>query len=109
MVSGIPVDKLNNVLVVLTAITVVVSIKIVGVLLVSSLLVVPAAASLQISKNFKETMIFSTLFAILSVVTGLISSYYFNIATGGAIVLVSIFLFVAVMIYKNYKGYTLQI
>lgn len=109
MVSGIPVDKLNNILVVLTAITVVVSIKIVGILLVSSLLVVPAATSLQISKNFKETMILSTLFAILSVVTGLISSYYFNIATGGAIVLVSIFLFVVVMIYKNYKGYALQI
>lgn len=103
MVSGIPVDKLNDALVVLTAITVVISIKIVGVLLVSSLLVVPAATSLQISKNFKETILFSTVFAILSVVTGLISSYYFNIATGGAIVLVSIVVFAVVMLYKNYN------
>jgi len=103
MVSGIPVDKLNDVLVVLTAITVVISIKIVGVLLVSSLLVVPAATSLQISKNFKETILFSTVFAILSVITGLISSYYFNIATGGAIVLVSIVFFIGITLYKNFE------
>ncbi|MCZ7399742.1 MAG: metal ABC transporter permease [Candidatus Methanoperedens sp.] len=102
IVSGIPVDKLNDALVILTAITVVVSIKIVGILLVSSLLVVPTAISLQISKNFKETILFSTVFAILSVVTGLISSYYFNIATGGAIVLVSIIFFIAITLYKNY-------
>lgn len=101
MVSGIPVDKLNNALVVLTAITVVISIKIVGVLLVSSLLVVPTATSLQISKNFKETILFSAMFAIFSVVVGLFGSYYFNIATGGAIVLVSIVFFVAVMLYKK--------
>ncbi len=100
-VSGIPVDMLNNALVVLTAITVVVSIKIVGILLVSSLLVVPVATSLLVSRNFKKTMFFSAVFAILSVVVGLIVSYYFNIATGGAIVLISIILFAAVMLYKN--------
>lgn len=102
-VSGISVDVLNNVLVVLTAITVVISIKIVGILLVSSLLVVPVATSLLISKNFRGTMLLSMAFAILSVVIGLTGSYYFNIATGGAIVIVSIVFFVAVMLSKNLK------
>lgn len=102
-VSGIPSDILNNALVVLTAITVVASIKIVGILLVSSLLVVPAATSLQISKNFKETILFSIVLSILSVAVGLISSYYFNIATGGAIVLVSIIFFAAILLYKNWR------
>ncbi len=102
-VSGIPVDVLNNALVVLTAITVVVSIKIVGILLVSSLLVVPSATSLLLSRNFKETLLFSTVFAVIAVFFGLIGSYYFNIATGGAIVLVSIVLFVAVMLYKKFR------
>ncbi len=106
MVSGIPVDKLNNALFVLTAITVVISIKIVGVLLVSSLLVVPAATSLLIAGNFKETILFSIMFAVFSVLAGLISSYYFNIATGGAIVFVTIILFVMVLFYKNSKGVT---
>jgi zinc transport system permease protein len=101
-VSGIPVNTLNNVLVVLTAITVVVSIKIVGILLVSSLLVIPVATSLQVSKNFKGTITISIVAAILSVFVGLISSYYFNIATGGAIVLVSIVIFITVMMYKKF-------
>ena len=100
--SGIPVEKLNNLLVVLTAITLVVSLKIVGVLLVSSLLVVPVAASLQISRSFRETMLFSIVFAIFSVITGLIGSYYFNLAAGGAIVMVSVIVFLIVMIFKNY-------
>lgn len=100
--SGIPAEKLNTLLVVLTAITVVVSLKIVGILLVSSLLVVPVAASLQISRNFRETILSSMIFAILSVVAGLIISFYFNLAAGGAIVLTSVIIFLIVMIYKNY-------
>lgn len=100
--SGIPVEKLNNLLVVLTAITVVVSLKIVGILLVSSLLVVPVATSLQISRSFRETMLFSTLFAVFAVITGLIGSFYFNLAAGGAIVMVSVIVFVIVMVFKNY-------
>jgi len=102
--SGIPVEKLNTLLVVLTAITVVISLKIVGILLVSSLLVVPVATSLQISRNFKETILISMIFAILSVVVGLIISFYFNLASGGAIVLTSVIVFLIVMIYKNRIG-----
>ncbi len=100
--SGIPVEKLNTLLVVLTAITVVISLKIVGILLVSSLLVVPVATSLQISRNFKETILISMIFAILSVVVGLIISFYFNLASGGAIVLTSVVIFLMAMIYKRY-------
>jgi zinc transport system permease protein len=100
--SGIPVEKLNTLLVVLTAITVVVSLKIVGILLVSSLLVVPVATSLQIARNFKETILSSMVFAIFSVVMGLIFSFYFNLAAGGAIVLTSVVIFLIVMIYKKY-------
>jgi zinc transport system permease protein len=102
--SGIPVEKLNTLLVVLTAITVVISLKIVGILLVSSLLVVPVATSLQISRNFKGTILISIIFAILSVVVGLIISFYFNLASGGAIVLTSVIVFLIVMIYKNSIG-----
>ncbi len=101
--SGIPVEKLNTLLIVLTAVTVVISLKIVGVLLVSSLLVVPVATSLQISGNFRGTIFISMIFAMLSVVIGLIASYYFNLAAGGAIVLVSIIIFLIVMVYKNLK------
>ncbi|MCX9010705.1 MAG: metal ABC transporter permease [Candidatus Methanoperedens sp.] len=102
--SGIPVEKLNTLLIVLTSITVVVSLKIVGVLLVSSLLVVPVAASLQLSRNFRETILSSMVFAIFSVVLGLIASAYLNLAAGGAIVMISVIVFLVVMIYKNLTG-----
>ncbi len=100
--SGIPVEKLNTLLVVLTAVTVVVSLKIVGILLVSSLLVVPVATSLQISRNFRETILSSIIFGIFSVIAGLIISFYLNLAAGGAIVLTSVIVFLIVMIYKKY-------
>ncbi|MCZ7358307.1 MAG: metal ABC transporter permease [Candidatus Methanoperedens sp.] len=101
--SGLPVEKLNTLLVVLTAITVVVSLKIVGILLVSSLLVVPVATSLQVSRNFRETIFGSMVFAIFSVIAGLTVSFYFNLAAGGAIVLTSVIVFSIVMIYKSYR------
>ena len=108
--SGIPVESLNNLLVVLIAITVVVSLKIVGILLVASLLVIPVAAGLQISRNFRETILSSMVFAIFAVVIGLFISFYasiyfdINLPAGGAIVSTSIIVFLIVMIYKNRIG-----
>jgi zinc transport system permease protein len=102
--GGIPVEKLNTLLIVLTSVTVVVSLKIVGVLLVSSLLVVPVATSLQVSRSFRGTILTSMVFAVFSVVSGLIISFYFNLAAGGAIVLTSVVIFLIVMIYKNSIG-----
>ena len=102
--SGIPVEKLNTLLIVLTAITVVVSLKIVGILLVSSLLVVPVATGLQFSRNFRETILSSMAFAVFSVIAGLIISYHFNLAAGGAIVLTSVIVFLIVMLFKKYAG-----
>ncbi len=102
--SGIPVEKLNTLLIVLTAITVVVSLKIVGILLVSSLLVVPIATGLQFSRNFRETILSSMAFAVFSVIAGLIISYNFNLAAGGAIVLTSVIVFLIVMLYKKYAS-----
>ncbi len=99
--SGIPVERLNTLLTVLIAVTVVVSLKIVGILLVSSLLVVPVATALQISRSFRGTMLSSMIFAIFSVVLGLIISFYFNLAPGGAIVLTSITVLLIIMIFTT--------
>lgn len=93
--SGLPVETLDIFFIILTAITVVLSIKIVGILLVSSLLVLPCAASMQICKSFKQTIIGSIFAAVVSVVLGLLAAYWFNIAPGGSIVMISILLFVA--------------
>jgi zinc transport system permease protein len=59
--SGIKVGRLDVLLTILTAVTIVLGMKVVGILLVSALVVIPAAAGLQVANNFKQTIIFSSL------------------------------------------------
>jgi len=100
--SGMPTGALNIFFTVLTALTIVVSMRVVGTLMISSMLVVPVAASLQISKSFKSTMIYSIVFALLAVILGLSASYYLNLASGGTIVLFSVIILLIVIGIKKY-------
>lgn len=99
--AGIPVSTLNMYFTALTAMTIVVSMRIVGILLVSSLMVVPVASSLQISRSFKNTIFLSVIFALISVIVGLFTSYYFDLAPGGSIVLTSVFILLGVLVFKK--------
>lgn len=92
-VSGIPVEKLNYLLVTIAGITVVSSMQLVGILLISSLIVIPNVTAMLFSRGFKQTAILSMTFAVSSVVSGILTSYTFNIAPGGMIVLISIAIF----------------
>jgi zinc transport system permease protein len=92
-VSGIPVEKLNYLFVVIAAIAVVSSMQLVGILLTSSLIVVPNVTAILFSRGFKQTAILSASFAVFSAVVGILSSYVLNVAPGGMIVLVSIVIF----------------
>jgi zinc transport system permease protein len=99
--AGMPVSGLNVYFTVLTAMTIVVSMRVVGMMMVSSLMVVPVACSLLISKSFKNTIFLSVIFALISVVIGLFSSYWLDLAPGGSIVLTSIFILIAVLAVKR--------
>ena len=92
-VSGIQVEKLNYLLVAIAGITVVSSMQLVGILLISSLIVIPNVTAMMFGRGFKQTAILSMFFAVFSVVTGILTSYSFNIAPGGMIVLISIAIF----------------
>ena len=92
-VSGIPVEKLNYLFVVIAAIAVVTSMQLVGILLTSSLIVVPNVTAILFSRGFKQTAILSMSFAVFSAVIGILSSYVLNVAPGGMIVLISIIIF----------------
>ena len=92
-VSGIPVDKMNYLFVAIAAITVVSSMQLVGILLTSSLIVVPNVTAILFSRGFKQTAILSMSFAVFSSVVGILSSYVFNVAPSGMIVLISIIMF----------------
>lgn len=92
-VSGVKVNLLNSLLMVLTAIIVSLSIRIVGSLLIGALIVIPVVAAGQVAKSFKQSVWLSVIFGLLSVFIGLFLSYYLNLAAGGTIVLVALFMF----------------
>lgn len=99
-VSGLPTKFINAVLIVLAAFTVSLSIPVVGVLLIAALIVIPVVTSLQLKKSFSETIFYAELISILSVIAGIITSFYFNLSTGGTIVLIMLAVFLVSFI-KN--------
>jgi zinc transport system permease protein len=86
---------------ILTALTVALSIRVVGTLLVSSLMVIPAAVSIQLGKSFKSTMAISAAVAVVSVVAGLVSSFVWDLAPGGTIVIASVIILIVVLLTKR--------
>jgi zinc transport system permease protein len=78
---------------VLTAVTVVLGMKVVGILLVSALMVIPAAASLQVARSFKEALFISTVLAGITALCGLVAAFYLDWPSSGTIVTISGILF----------------
>ena len=96
-VSGLQISKLNYLFVVLASIAVIVSMRLVGILLVSSLIVVPNVTALMFGKGFKKTAIISIVISTFSVTVGIAISYVANLAPAGVIVLISIMIFLAAL------------
>ncbi|HPB56824.1 MAG TPA: metal ABC transporter permease, partial [Candidatus Aminicenantes bacterium] len=99
--TGIPVARMDALFLSLLAFVVVVSIKVVGIVLVSALLVTPPLTALKLSKSFSSLLLFSALAGALSTLAGIFLSYYINIPSGAAIVLFSTLLFFAVSLIKR--------
>jgi zinc transport system permease protein len=97
--GGLPVEGLNTMLIVLTAIAVVVSMRVVGILLVSSYIVLPASTALLVSRGFRDTILLAAGLALISTVIGLTAAYYLDAAAGGAIVLVLVGAFASALAY----------
>jgi zinc transport system permease protein len=89
-VSGIPVEKINYLIVFIAGITVVTSIQLVGILLISALFVIPNVTAIMYGRSFKQTALISIVFAVSSVICGILVSYVFDISPAGTIVLLSI-------------------
>lgn len=99
--SGIKTNRINLILTFLTAITVVLAIKVVGVMLVSALLILPAVTALQIVKGFKAAMITAAILSILSVVIGITISFFLDLPAGASIVMISFLLFLFFFILRK--------
>lgn len=92
-VMGLPVRLLHYLLLLLIALTVVLSVKAVGVVLVSALIVTPAAAAYQLTVSFRRMMLLSVIIGIGSSVGGLLLSYWIDFPSGAGIVLIATLVF----------------
>jgi len=99
--SGIPVNRINVIFSVLTAVVVSVSARTVGALVVSSLIVIPIACAMMVSKSYKKTLVMSIVFAMLFTLLGLTIAFYTGARPGGTIVLFGVAVLLAIIIVKR--------
>jgi zinc transport system permease protein len=105
-VSGIKVSFLNNLLAALTALTVVLAMKLVGIMLISALLILPASAALQVARGFRMTVVLALLFSVFSVVGGIVISFMLNLPSGATIILLAFVLFSMSFFLRRLRGLT---
>lgn len=103
VVSGIKGKSIHLLFIIITALVIAASIRIVGVLLVSALMTLPVAAAMRFASSFKKLILFSIIFAEVSVIIGLISGYYLSIPPGGTIVIFAVIILLLTLAYKKLK------
>ena len=103
--SGIPKKWIQSIFIVMVSLVIAVAIRVVGILLVSALMTLPVAISLQVAQSFRQAFVGSIVVSLTSVMIGLVMAYYFDLASGGAIVLVLLTLLFLVIAGKKMMGY----
>jgi zinc transport system permease protein len=101
--SGIAASSIHFCFIVMVALVIAASMRIVGILLVSSLMTLPVAASIRIAKGFKQTIFLSILFGEISVFGGLSTAYYLNLAPGGSIVMIAVLILILAILSKKLR------
>ncbi|MGX1263715.1 zinc transport system permease protein [Rossellomorea marisflavi] len=102
--SGIPAKAIHFIFMIMVALVIAASMRIVGILLVSSLMTLPVAASIRVAKGFKQTIGFAVLFGEISVIVGLVSAFYLNLAPGGTIVVTAIIILMMTIFIKKVRS-----
>jgi len=107
-VVGVKVPLINYIFSILVASAIAASVRIVGVLVLSSMISLPVATAMQLEKGFKVTLIGSIIFSIIDIMTGLFLSYYMNVAPGGLTAVISVVVLLLVIIIKKVRYYALH-
>ncbi len=99
--NGIPIKTINLIFTLMTAATISIAARTVGVLIVSSLMVVPVACAMQIGRSYKQTVFYAIAFALLFTLSGLFISYYARLKPGGTIVLTGVATLLLILLVKK--------
>lgn len=103
--SGIDTERINSVLVLMTALTVVLAMKVVGIMLISALLILPAVSALQIAKGFKSAIITAAVIGVVTVICGISLSFVMNLPSGATIVLINFAVLLAAFGGRTLRGH----
>ncbi|HCW32099.1 MAG: ABC-3 protein, zinc transport system permease protein [Candidatus Peregrinibacteria bacterium GW2011_GWE2_39_6] len=99
--TGVKTNFINILIAFLTAITVILSVKMVGVMLVSALLILPAVTALQLSKKFQVALLMSSFISLFSVLLGITFSFFLDLPTGAMIVMMNFLFFCLTFFYRK--------
>ena len=102
--TGTAANVYNMIIAVLTALTIVIGMKIMGTLLISSLIIFPALTSMRVCKRFFSVIVCSAIVAVVSFVTGIVCSYCFSTAAGATVVVVNLILFLCFTLAAKIKS-----
>jgi len=102
-VSGVPTRLISSVLVCLTALSVVLAMKLVGIMLITALLVIPAASALQVARSFKICVLLAGLQGVVSVLAGIVISFQFNLPTSASVVVLNLVLFMVACLVRRLR------
>ncbi|MGL5977602.1 MAG: metal ABC transporter permease [Erysipelotrichaceae bacterium] len=91
--SGINVNRMNLLIAVLTSITIVLGIRVLGTMLISSMIIFPCVSALQLSKGFKATIVYAVVLSLICVIIGVLASFVLNFPSGATIVMVNFICF----------------
>lgn len=100
--SGLNTARINLILIILTACTVVMALKVVGILLVSALIVIPPSAALQFARNFRMALFWACIISAFSVIAGVMLSFFLNLPAGAVIIILNLIVLIFTMAAKNY-------
>ncbi|OEF96734.1 metal ABC transporter permease [Desulfuribacillus alkaliarsenatis] len=100
--AGIPSRRINILFIILVALVIAVGMRVVGILLISSMITLPVAASLKIARSFRQTIVYAIVFAQIAIITGIVLAYYLSWPTGGTIVLVAVVILLLTLACKRY-------
>ena len=98
---GLKAKRYTNIIAILTALIIVVGMRMMGVMLISSIIIFPALTSMRVFKSFKKVVISSAIISVLSFLMGIYLSYIYNISTGAMIVIVNLVLFILFSIIER--------
>jgi len=100
-VIGIRTQFVQVVFMIVMALTISVAVRAVGVLLVTGLMILPVASAMLLANGFKKTMAYSVMISEMSIVIGFVAAYYFQLASGGTIIVTAVFIFLAILVGKR--------